>query len=176
MSEEIKFDFEYSGDTKFDINALEVEWTKHPRKYEKWSKALTIMTDRVKTATDNFDRVYAELDLHYRNEFKDQKTTEAIIKHHVILDKKYIEAQEKLNKLVYQMNMVKNVLSSVDRIKPALENEVKLLLGNYFAGPKEPRDLSKVMNMQEKWQERAEEKREEVSNDIKSRRRRRTAE
>lgn len=170
-SEKVDISFDYSEDTKFDIEALDIEWMNHPRKYEKWSKILTIMLDKVKTETDAFDRLYAKLDLEYRDKLSGTKTTEAIIKNNVILDEKYIEAQKKLNKLVYDMNMVKNVLNSVDRVKPALENEVKLWAGAYFAGPKEPRDLKKILNMQEQWREKVRDNNIMVSDRINSRRR-----
>lgn len=175
MSEEekINYDFEYNEDTKFDINALDIEWMNHPRKYEKWSKLLTIALDKVKTETEVLERLYAELDLEYRDKLSGSKTTEAIIKNHVILDERYIKGQKKLNKLTYDMNMIKNVLNSVDRVKPALENEVKLWAGSYFAGPKEPRDLNKIISMQDQWEKRTDENRTEISDRINRRRRER---
>ncbi len=41
----------------------------------------------------------------------------------------------------YELNMLQSAVRALDHKRSALENEVKLWLGNYFSGPKEPRDI-----------------------------------
>jgi hypothetical protein len=41
----------------------------------------------------------------------------------------------------YQLNIIQSAVRAFDHRKAALENEVKLWLGAYYSGPKEPRDI-----------------------------------
>jgi hypothetical protein len=166
----------YEQDVSVDPNSLEVEWTKQSKIYMKWAKLTSMADKKVKDLKEKLEFIDAQIDKEYRAKNSGIKFTEAMVKAAIIEHEDHKKAIEDFNNALYQYNMCSNVVRSLDHKKSALENLVKLWQGSYFAGPKEPRDLSKVMNMQEKWQERAEEKREEVSNDIKSRRRRRTAE
>jgi hypothetical protein len=62
----------------------------------------------------------------------------------------------------------------MDHSKSAKENLVRLWGGAYFAGPKEPRDLNKILNMRQMGEDhRSEQVREEVNERMRSRRRNR---
>jgi len=54
----------------------------------------------------------------------------------------YVELKGKRSRAAFEVDMLKNAVFAVNKKTTALENLVRLLLGEYFAGPKLPRDLS----------------------------------
>lgn len=169
MSEE---NLDYEKDVSIDAEALDVEWVNQPRIYMKWAKLSSIAEDKMKKAKDNIDFVDSTIDKEFRDKNAGIKFTEAMVKAHIETHKLHQEAVEKFHNATYQYNICNIAVRAMDHKKTSLENLVRLWGGAYFAGPKEPRDLKKILSMQEQWQQKTEEKRSEISDRINSRRRR----
>lgn len=169
MSEEV---LDYEKDVSIDAEALDVEWINQPRIYMKWAKLASLAEDAMKKAKENIDFVDSTNDKEFRNMNTGVKFTEAMVKAYVETHKLHEEATNKFHDAVYKYNICNNAVRAMDHKKTSLENLVRLWGGAYFAGPKEPRDLKKILNMQQQWQQKTEEKRSEISDRINSRRRR----
>jgi len=169
MSEE---NLDYEKDVSIDAEALDVEWINQPRIYMKWAKLSSIAEDKMKKAKESLDFIDSTIDKEFREKNSGNKFTEAVVKAYIETHTLHKEATEKFHNSIYQYNICNNAVRALDHKKTSLENLVRLWGGAYFAGPKEPRDLKKILSMQEQWKQKTEEKRSEISERINSRRRR----
>lgn len=139
----------YEKDVKIDIQNLEQEWLNQPDlaiKYGKeWviaKKKVALLEEKVKVIRssltkkvwDNPQKCVGQpkanvqlAESYYRDHKKHKKAKQELI-----------EAQEELDLIEVARGAI------VFQKKDALENEVKLFIAGYFAGPPIPKDLNKV--------------------------------
>ena len=133
-------------------DSLDLEWLKQASNYHKIAELAAAASEKVRFLKERLDITDSKLDKEYRKKFEEEKikATEAIIKSYIIDDERHNKAFDELNSAMYRENVLKDAVKAMDHKKSALENEVRLWAGSYFAGPKEPRDIKKEWNMQEK--------------------------
>lgn len=130
----------YEQDLRIDEMSLDVEWLEHASKFFQYASALAEARKAKDLAKQNL--LVARTDLRARLAAAGEKATEGSIEERSAALPEYAEhlracaVEDKLDAAVRAMNVRKE----------ALENLVKLLGMQYFAGPKEPRDLRKEVN------------------------------
>lgn len=132
---------QYLEDLKIDHLALDIEWLEQAQiffKYGEKSARENRELDRVK---QKYEVVCAKADAKIRSSYEDKKPTEAAIRSALALDKDVLEVAEELREQKYNHDISVVGVRAFDQRKSALENMVKLQAQNYFASPKEPRNL-----------------------------------
>lgn len=127
---------EMSDDLSVDKYHLDTEWENYPDIYDKWGRRLADAIFDRDSAKDNLDLIRAELDADIRqspSEFGIERLTESAIQAAITLELKYKQARIKLNRKQRAVNRLTSGLKAVSSKKTALENEVRLYLGNYFS-------------------------------------------
>ena len=81
------------------------------------------------------------------------------------------KAKEELIEAEYKTNMLETAVFAFTHRRSQLENLIGLYRGNYFAGPKEPRELDEGKRMLDKAKSKEENKQRK---ELNTRRRRRT--
>ena len=147
---DLKTDF--NNDVAIEPDALDLCWIFQPKYYAKWAELSADADKIVRDKKEQLDKISAEIDLEIRAsaEGTSQKLTENLIRNKVITDKRYIVAQVELNDAIYNANICSAAVKSLDHRKTALENLVRLWAGSYFAGPREPRDITQQYQSQKK--------------------------
>jgi len=143
----------YEQDLAIDPHELDECWLKHPALYMQYSRELADAQRTSTKAKEKLDVVRAEVDKDIRtnpDKFNLQKVTEGIVSATIALDERYREAQSDLNEKIYEVNILQGAVRAFDHRKKALENMVQLLMMEYFAGPKEPRNLPPGKRMADK--------------------------
>lgn len=143
----------YEQDIQIDPHGLEIEWIKHAELRIKYGAALAEANKIKDLAKEKVNLIKAGLGLQARTEESIQEqigkhdskgrltVTENAIETWVTLHVDYQEVLEKYHELKYEAEVLENVVKAFDQRKDALVNLVSLWKGNYFAGPKEPKEL-----------------------------------
>ena len=129
---------EMAQDLQVDKNHLDVEWENYPDLFDKWGRKLADAIFDRDVAKDKHDLVKAELDADIRQspaEFGIDRVTEGAIQSAILLELRYKKVRRKYNKAVRAVNRLTTGLRAISSKKAALENEVRLYLGNYFSDP-----------------------------------------
>lgn len=137
---------EYNDDLEINSNALDVAWLEQPKLYGKYADKVVEAKEGVDDEKQNLDNVRAKLDLDIRSnkeKYDLEKITEAVVANTILIQDDYIEAVHDYNEANYNHMMMQNACKALDHRKKALENLVTLHGHNYFASPKEPRNLDK---------------------------------
>jgi len=136
---------EYEQDLAIDPYCLDEEWLRQPGLYMKYSSMAADAQKRRDQLKERLEVIKAELDKKIRltpsNYVTAEKVTETSIAFAILLQPEYKEAANDLTESNYELNMLQSAVRALDHKRSALENEVKLWLGSYFSGPKEPRDI-----------------------------------
>lgn len=136
----------YQKDLEIDLNNLHGEWLKQPVLYSQYAEAAAEASRQKDDTRNKLEVIRAQLDLEIRSnpgKFELGKVTEAAVANVVLLQREYQEALGKYYQAKYELEILNGVVKAFDQKKTALENEVRLWAGQYFAGPKEPRDIGK---------------------------------
>lgn len=139
-----KFNFE--EDINIDPDALDVEWLRQSNLYIKYSEALSKARRYLDKLKDKLDVMRSEFDLAIRKDpakyfGKDFKLTENAVQSKIMSFSEYREVQENILEAKYNVDVLSAAVRSLEQKKESLENLVKLLGMQYFASPKEPRNL-----------------------------------
>lgn len=132
---------DYKKDLMIEPDALDIEWIEQPRLYMKWAEISAKAEDRVKLAKEALEVTDAKIDKEIRS--SGEKVTETQIKSKISLDERHQKALQDYNDALYKSNLYSSAVRAMEQRKNALENMVRLMIGQYFAGPKEPRELKK---------------------------------
>lgn len=132
---------DYKKDLMIEPDALDIEWIEQPRLYMKWAEISAKAEDRVKLTKEALEVTDAKIDNEIRS--SGDKVTEVQIKAKISLDERHQKALQDYNDALYKSNLYSSAVRAMDHRKVALENMVRLMIGQYFAGPKDPRDLKK---------------------------------
>ncbi len=146
-------EFNFDEDVAIDLDNLHEEWRTHPQircKYaaevahldkvvKQQNKLIEVKKTKLKMET-------SKLILNVKEEnpkFTVQQVDATIIGHKKLASsqKELSDAQDELIEIEYDLNMARNSLKAFDDRKTALENEVSLWKGNYFATPREERPV-----------------------------------
>jgi len=141
----------WQKDSQIEIDALDLEWVRHSHKYMLYSEAAARANDIVRQRKNDLEIVDAKLDqiLRIEAEGTSKKLTADAIKASITANEEHIKALIAYNDALYQSDLCTSAVKAMDHKKAALQNLVQLWAGSYFAGPKQPRDLKKEIDIQQ---------------------------
>jgi hypothetical protein len=162
MAEEQRPVFDFANDSSIDLDDLHMEWARQAQKRKKYADEVAYFARVIKQQK----KLIGVKDAQLKKEIAritvtiktlNAKATVQQIDAEILLsdDKDLIKAkdnlsdeQDKLIDLEYDLDSAKNALKAMDDKKDGLENEVSLWKGNYFATPRERRDVDagKIMD------------------------------
>lgn len=146
-------EFNFEEDVAIDLDNLHEEWRTHAQTRYRYAKEVSHLDKVVKQQNKQIEvnkaKLKAEISkLILKIKGENPKATVQMVdaetanhKDLVPAQKELSEAQDKLINLEYDFYMAKNAVKAFDDRKYALQNEVELWKGNYFAGPQEPKEV-----------------------------------
>jgi DNA repair ATPase RecN len=137
----------YENDIRIDEDSLDLECLEQPSLMMRYAKHSAEMRMAVDNTKQSLDVVRAELDRNIREKPEDYdigKVTEAAISSAILTDRKYQKAYDDFLKAKYESDMAQGAIRAVEQRKDMLEALIKLHLGQYFAGPKVPHNLTEL--------------------------------
>ena len=143
--DKMKEKLNYEEDIKIDPNALDVAWLNQAALMKRYGKHQADTRKEMDDMKEAVDIQRAKLDIRIRTDpesFDIQKVTESIVQSTILLQEEYQMASEIYADARYENEVAITVVRAIEHRKTALENLVRLLGSQYFAGPKTPRDLS----------------------------------
>ena len=178
-------ELEFENDVEIDLDNLHEEWRCHAYKRKVYAdevaflekqtkqqvKLIDVKKTNVKEATGKLIIQIKGLD----PKMTVQQIDATVIGHDDLkpTEKELSDAQDKLIKMEYDLNMAKNALKAMDDKKQALENEVVLWKNDYFSTPREKREITPGKQTQGIKQEIQDEKTQSSRTVVNERRRRR---
>jgi len=136
----------YQEDLHIDEDALDLEWLGQPALMFQYTQAEADARREVDRLKEKLSVCKAELDhgiRSYPEQYKIEKITENVVQNVIITEEGHKDLMEELIEAQHEYNSMRGAVQAVDQRKSSLENLVKLHGQQYFAGPKEPRDLPK---------------------------------
>ncbi len=129
----------YEHDLAIDPDTLDEDWLAQPGLYMRYAQAHA-------QAIRERDQVWERLKVRRSQLIKEAKengASNAVLQEAYYRDHQdHKDLKQGLIDTDYQVNILQGVVVAFAHRKQALENEVKLWLGQYYAGPKEPRELT----------------------------------
>lgn len=135
---------DFDKDVSINPDALDIEWVQQAGLYMKYAESVADYDRIVRQKKESLDIVKATVDRELR-ESAEKKMTEAMVATAIPTDERYKAAYQEYSQALYDYSVAMGAVRAMDHKKQALENLVKLWQGGYFAGPREPRDLSDEM-------------------------------
>jgi len=125
-----------------DKYSLDLEFEKHPMLYHEFAMDMAMAEEERDKFKDLMELTRAQLDVQIRDnpkKFNLEKITEAAINSTILQSKEYQKIQVEYNNSVSSVRVLKIAVESLNQKKTALENLVKLYLGEYYSkeAPKE---------------------------------------
>lgn len=155
-------EFNFSEDVAIDLDNLHEEWARHAHKRKKYADEVAHLERVIKQHKKKMDLQLSKVKKEEARvviftKTANPKATVQQIDAELITsgDKSLLkerdifsDLQDKLIDLEYDLNIAKNALKGMDDKKTAMENEVSLWKGQYFATPREHRDVAagKIMD------------------------------
>ena len=137
---------DFERDMEINPDALDVEWLAQPELYCRYANAASEAEAVAKRASEHKKTTEANL-THLVNAEPDRlqgaKPTVANVQSYIQLHPDYGAAMTILIEAEHDAARLRNGMFAMNQRKDALENLVRLCLGQYFAGPVSPRDLKK---------------------------------
>jgi len=137
-------ELDYKVNLAIDPMALDMECMGQPGLMVDYAGHLAFARKQVDLAKEDVDVTKAELDKKIRTDpdsFGVAKITEEVVKNTILLQDKYREVYHHYLDVKEQTDLLELAVRALAARKDMLQEMVKLWLGQYFAGPKVPRDL-----------------------------------
>jgi len=136
---------EFKEEMEIDLDNLHVDFADHPLLHLKYAEKAAYASKAAKRAAEKKKIIRSELIMKVNKnpgllgEAKlNMQTSEAYYRS----QPEYQEAVEELIEAEYLDETFKSLMFILNDRKVSLENEVKLWLGQYYAGPREPKDTN----------------------------------
>jgi len=129
---------DFEEDIKINKFKLAEECEQHASKYWFWANKLAEAKNDLGDSEDALKLISAQADSNYRenwNESEWGKKTEGSVSGKVLSDEKVRKAKEKLIENQHDVNTLIAAVSAMEHRKGMLDNEVKLLIGGFYASP-----------------------------------------
>ena len=144
-------EFNYERDRQIDPTALDVEWLDQANRFGRYAEAAAYAEQKLDKAKETLEVIKAQLDSRIRQDpdkylGKDVKITNPAVDAVILQHKDYTEANETYLKAKLNFGLLTAAVKTMAQRKDALENLVRLQGQNYFASPREPRDLGQEWN------------------------------
>jgi hypothetical protein len=125
----------------FDVDPtrLDQEWVEQPKLYFRYARKVAELQGAVEQAKAAIDVVEAECSSRVRanpERFKVAKVTDKAVSERVYQMAEYQEAVLEYQRLRKALDVYKAAVTALDHRKRALENLVKLWLGEYYSNPR----------------------------------------
>jgi hypothetical protein len=144
---------DYNKDIKIDETLLDLECTDQPELMMRYSQHCAQMEKEKDEAKEDMEFTKADLDRDIRSnpeKYKLEKITDKVAESTVLLQDRYIKASEKYIQAKYEWMVAKGAVEAISARKDMLEALIKLYLGQYFAGPKVPHNLTEFREIRRK--------------------------
>lgn len=140
----MSLNLDFQRDVSIDKDALDLEWLSHPSIYIRYCEESAKASKVAKEAAQRVKTVYAELYAlaAYDLAAKGEKVTESSRDSYALTHPNYKAAYQARIDAEYEAEMIQNAVYALGHKKDALQELVRLCLSGYFAGPREPRELS----------------------------------
>ena len=146
----------YEEDMKIDEAALDVEWTDQARLALKYGRHWSECKQELSLAEEHIKLVRSEL-IKQANEDPERflgegvKPTGPVVEAYYRNHKRHQAAKQEWVEAMFEANVAEIAYKEISYTrKAALENLVRLLQTDYFAGPSFPRDLSEEVAIKNK--------------------------
>jgi len=128
---------DFETDIKFNKYQLDEVCEKHASVYWYWANKLAEAKNALGDSEDKFKLTSAQREIFIRQNWDDSKgkSTEASIKAALESDDEYISTKEEIRNNQYEVNTLIAAVSTFDHRKSMIDNEVKLLIGGFYATP-----------------------------------------
>jgi len=131
-------EFNFEEDVAIDLDDLHEEWRSHAQLRHKYASEVSHLETVAKKAHEKVKITRSRL----IREAKELKLSSADLREAYYREHKdHITAKNNQTDAEYNLSMAWNAVKSMDDRKVALEKEVSLWKGNYFATPREHRDV-----------------------------------
>jgi hypothetical protein len=137
---------DYEKDLEIDPESLDLEWLRHSNIFMKYSEQKADAKRELDRANEKVKTIRSELILEARKggeELIGVKPTDSIVEAWYRVQDKYIDVITEKIEAEFSYNILDGAVYAFQNRKTALENLVKLMIAGYFAGPVEPKDLSR---------------------------------
>lgn len=142
----------YENDIRIDESALDVEWKEQPVLMMRYARHAAKCRQEFDLAKENLELEKAEIDKEIRMNPKDfgiEKITENAVQNTIITTEQYKAANKRVADSKFELDLAQAAVIAVSQRKDALENLVRLLGLQYFAGPKMPRNITEEVRKRE---------------------------
>lgn len=146
----------YENDMQIDPSIIDEEWVKHTKVVFKYGKYYSNLEKQLALEEESFELLVAQLTDYVNSNVEETlgkgvKSTVANVNSFLVQNEQYQEKKRSIIELKHEVRIAKIAYDQLSNgRKTALENLVKLLQQNYFAGPAIPRDLTFEILQKEK--------------------------
>lgn len=147
----------FKEDVTIDPRALDVEWLEQPKLMLYYSQLLAQARKETDLAKENLDVTKARIDADVRRnpgKYTDGKLTETATVNLVTASDEVREAEREFIDAKENQAILQAAVNAIEAKKSALENLVRLLGQQYFAAPREPRDLPQEYSLRQQGETR----------------------
>lgn len=134
----------YKNDIRIDPNNLDIEWLRQP-------DLAYIYGNELAEARSKTDRAKERMDIESANAFKRALETVGkpvdAVRAAADVDPDYRKSVEMFNQAKYEQGLLQAAYDAIQTKKTALENLVRLHGQQYFASPREPKELGERVEM-----------------------------
>lgn len=127
---------------EIDINALDVEWTEHPKEFMEISEELADSKKKLDNLRFKLDVAEADEENSIRSDPESHgitKITEGLVKAALANSEKLQASKRRIIDQQYEVNLLSSCVTALEHKKRALEKLVTLQGQQYYAGPSAPR-------------------------------------
>jgi hypothetical protein len=143
-----------SSDLSIDLTELEKEWAEQPNLFRMWQDKLAEAKRDLRELEDEQELIEAQTSQAIRDNpesYSLEKATVEAVKTALVLVDEVQEGKEKIRKQKFQIDLLVSMVEALKHRKSALQDEVSLWLGGYFADPKtRPGDTEKFREERDK--------------------------
>ena len=146
-------EFDFETDLELDPMQLDVEWIDQSKLYMQYAEACGHAVKMEQKAHERVKTVRSELILEANKggeKLVGVKVTLSTIEAWYRTHPTYKEAKKEWHEAEYNASLFKSALTALTNKRSALENLVRLWLGEYFSGPKTPRDIESIVSKRNK--------------------------
>jgi hypothetical protein len=142
------------NDFQIDIRNLHVEWLRQPALREYWGTKYVEAVNERDHKKKQFEERKAEIEFEYRSNWEKLcpkiKLTEGSLTNVVTLHTDTMKLQDELLECNKNVNLISNVMKTLDDRKEALKNEVVLYTASYFDDHNIPDKVQEFVNEKSK--------------------------
>lgn len=144
MAPEVKTNNDFVKELKINPLELDKEFIEQPEKFYKYAEMLAEANKEYDECKLRLEVIQAQVDSEIRSRYENavKKPTETAIRGEVVQNIEYQQAYRELTEKKKGVDTISGGVRAFEQRKVSLENLAKLWAQSYFAGPKQPVDIS----------------------------------